>query len=469
MATAKVKSYQGQLSLPFELGENMYIGDPFFVYDDAGSPKIAKCVSKTSGKSNYAKAYYSVACMIDTDKFVIVYRDVDNSSHGYARVGRINGDNTITWGTASRFLAASVYYIDVCSHANLAFSVSFRNAAAHTALMCATVNTTTLAITYGIEYAVGSGTCSYIQNCSPAAGKVCMAYKDSGYSNYLVSRAATIVGTVATIGTYATLDTSSTNYVGMSSPATNKVVVTYYAASKGYAVAATLSGTTITAGTRSEFNGGTVYSAYNKSPATDKIVVVYRNSLDGYKPWARCATLVGTTFTWGTAIRVVDIASYYHTIAVLDTDDILFAVSWDTAPYKCSAIKATITGTTITLGTNDIFSTSRCSYIDSIGVAADKYVVCWYDQGLFTSYALAVEGEVNTIPRCLGILEETGLNGDTKKCSILGGVTNAFTGLTIGSVYYIQDDGTVTDTASSYPIGVAYKSDEGYLSKTFQG
>lgn len=471
MAKASIRPYQGQLSLPFELGENLSAGDPIYVYNDSGTAKIAKCMSNTANQSAHGKGYYNQGCMVNTAKFVVVYRDLNNSNRGYIRAGDINGDNSITWGTAVLFWASTTYYIDVCSHATDAFCIVYRGVSSYTELRAGTINTGTLAIILGTAVSIGTGICYYNQICSPATGKVCAVWKDAGISNYLVGRAATITGsTIGIPGATQTLDAVSPSYIGLCSPATDKIVATYYYNAKGYAVAATLVGTAFNApGIHSEFNAAAVYSTYVKSPNTNKVAVVYRNAFDGYKPYIRCATLSGLIFTWGTAVKVSNESSYYQALGVLATDELVLMYTKDIAPYKGLTIKASISGTAISLATAECFLDDRGYYIDCFGVNATKYGILWYDTVGANAYTLIVDGPLNTIPNCLGILEETGVTGESKKGAMLNSITKALSGLTIGSAYYIQSDGSITLTQSPYPIALAYKSNEAFISKTILG
>ena len=465
MAIARVKASPPQVS--FELGENMTMGDPFRVYDDSGSPKIDKCLSTVSNKSNYAKGYYNASCMTSTDVFVVVYRDLNNSNRGYIRAGKIAVNNTITWGTAVCFYSSTAYYLDVCSHTTGAFCITYKGTGNLAEIIAGTLSSTTLVITLGAAaVSLSTGTCYYNQICSPATGKVMAVYKDAGQSNRTQATAATIVGTVITAGAAIAIDTLSASYISSCSPATDKVVTTFYGSSRGYAVASTLVGTVINSGGRSEFSAAAVYSTYVKSPATDKVVVIYRNSADSYKPYARSASLVGTVFTWGTAIKILDSPSYYQAIGIFATDSIVFMVSKDDVSYKGIAIKATLSGTTITLGTSDTFIDARIYYVDCIGISATRYALVWYDTALLNSYALIVEDDVNSIPQCLGILEETGIAGETKKCAMLNSTSDSMSGLTIADRYYIQEDGSISTTLSAYPIAYAYDTDKLFITKT---
>ena len=472
MAKARLIPESGPLSLPLELGEDLSAGDPIYVYDDAGTAKIKKCVSNTTNKSSYGKGYYNVGCMVETvarKNFVVVYRDLNNSSYVYVRAGQIATDNTITWGTAVQVYAGAAYYLDVCSYASGYFCVTFRGTSNVAQVRAGSVGATNLSISMGSAVNASVGACYYNQICSPAPNKICVICKDAGTSNYTIAVAGTIVTHTITLGSQVTLDTLSASYLGICSPATDKIAATYYGSSKGYAIGATISGTTITPGTRSEFNSGAVYSTYVKSPSTDKVVVAYRNAADGYKPYARCATLSGTAFTWGTALKLLDSTSYYQSIGILGTSDIVFNITKDLSPYKAMSIKASISGTTLSLEPAETYYADRAYYIDCLGVSSTRYALIWYATIDAVSYALVVEGELNSIPKCLGLLEEAGSLGETKECRPVNSISESMSSLSIGQEYFIQDNGSITTATSSYPIALAYDTNKLFLSKTLIG
>lgn len=53
----------------------------------------------------------------------------------------------------------------------------------------------------------------------------------------------------------------------------------------------------------------------------------------------------------------------------------------------------------------------------------------------------------------IGVLAETGTTGETKKVVTEGKIINTFTGQTPGAIAYIQTDGSITESSTSYPIG----------------
>ena len=473
MAKASIKSFQGQLSLPFELGENMSAGDPFYVCGETGSSKIFKCSSQAGRKADVCKGYYNCACQIDSSLVVLVYRDLAGSNYGRVVAGRIKADNSITWGTPYSFWNSTAYYIDVCSHAANAFCVTFKGSGNQAVIKAGTVDPITLNITMGTSVTLSVGACYYNCVCSPSPGKVVCIYRDGGLSNYLMGRSATITGTTINApGAATTLLTGSCSYMSICSPDTDKIAFAYYYSSKGYAKAATLTGTTINApGVQSEFCSSYVYTIYIEKADTDKIVVIFRNASDSYKPHARCTTITGSTLDpWGTDVKLAEYSSYYQAIGVLEPNEVVFMFTADASPYKVSVRKASISGKTITLGCVEMVHNDRSYYIDCVGLAADKYALFWYEvSGALMTEGLVVEGRLNTIPQCLGLLSKSGLLGEIKRGDLLNSVTKALSGLTIGRLGYIQNDGSISSAESFYPIIMAYETDEAFISKTLMG
>jgi|DEB0MinimDraft_6_1074348.scaffolds.fasta_scaffold18239_1 hypothetical protein len=60
-----------------------------------------------------------------------------------------------------------------------------------------------------------------------------------------------------------------------------------------------------------------------------------------------------------------------------------------------------------------------------------------------------------TSTNLLGISNETQADGQTTEIAIIGSVVDGFTGLTIGSNYYVQEDGTITTSTGGQLIGKA--------------
>jgi len=64
----------------------------------------------------------------------------------------------------------------------------------------------------------------------------------------------------------------------------------------------------------------------------------------------------------------------------------------------------------------------------------------------------------NASERFIGITDQAIADTATGAVIVQGGVSDKVTGLTTGSDYYVQDDGTLSTTVSSVPAGRALSS-----------
>lgn len=450
----------GGLEWSFELGQNLNAGDPVLVYNDSGA-KIKKVMSALSNKEDFGRGYYNCLALVDTDIYVVAYRDIDSLNYGIVRAIRINPDTTVTLGAPYTFWSTYLYNPDICSQATLGFCVTYKGAGNLAVVQAGTVNSVTLDITMGSSVSLSTGTCYYNQVISPAPGVVAAVYRDNG-TGYMESRAFTIAGNViGTPGAVRTLVTYSASYLCLCSPALNKIAVSYYQSSRGRMIAATLTGTTINApGAYSEFNAAPVYSTYCCAVDTDKVMVLYRDGGDAYKGNMRVNTMTGVTFnTWGTEKTFIDEYSYYHAVAKLDTNKFVIIASDDTTPYTGHILRGTLSGMEILVSSDEKFMYNRIYYVDIIGITSNQYAVVWYDTALSKGFTLVVEGDINTIPSCDGLTKESGLLGEIKKVDIIGGVSEQILGMTPGDTMYIQDDGSISNIKSNDMIGKAVGSD----------
>jgi hypothetical protein len=89
-------------------------------------------------------------------------------------------------------------------------------------------------------------------------------------------------------------------------------------------------------------------------------------------------------------------------------------------------------------------------------------MLVWRDTaGAVTQY-LVVDSPIGSgADDTIGILEETGADGNIKPVAMLGAISRALSGLQVGATYYVDDtDGSLTTTPTRYPIGIAIETDE---------
>jgi hypothetical protein len=138
-----------------------------------------------------------------------------------------------------------------------------------------------------------------------------------GIGNF-VAKAFTVSGTTITAGSLATstgyLGTDFTQYYKLSS--TSILISGITSGTAQYYLAATVSGTTITFGTQTASttiqvrNNATTIAAYSVPICViddNKFIVGYTNAANSNRPFVLCATVSGTTITFGTGVEIAQI------------------------------------------------------------------------------------------------------------------------------------------------------------------
>jgi hypothetical protein len=167
----------------------------------------------------------------------------------------------------------------------------------------------------------------------------------------------------------------------------------------------------------------------------------------------------GTTITAGTQTSLTtDNIEYLSSIYLPDKNLTVVGGRNDTVSGYISAMSVTISGTTPTslgLGTvtADAVRQHNLAY-DSV----NEYLIAAVrddgpDYGAAITYTPAFVSTNSA--DFIGITAEAISDTATGPVNVYGGINEAQTGLTIGSDYYVQDDGSLSTTASSVKVGQA--------------
>ena len=170
-------------------------------------------------------------------------------------------------------------------------------------------------------------------------------------------------------------------------------------------------------------------------------------------------TVSGTTISTGTQTTLTtDNVEYLYSIYLPDKNIIVIGGRNDTVSGRIYAMTVSISGTT---PTNLDFSQVTAESIRNHGLTYDsvnQYVIAAVrdnanDYGAaftYTPYFI----DANSAD-FIGITQEAIADTATGSVNTFGGINEAQSGLTIGSDYYVQDDGTLSTTASSVKVGQA--------------
>jgi len=368
----------------------------------------------------------AVAFDSNSNKVVIAYRDNSNSDYGTAIVGTVSG-TAISFGSEVVFEAADSRYTTAVFDSNsnkvvIGYS-DYGNSQYGTAIV-GTVSGTS--ISFGTPVIYESAPSRYqASTFDTSSNKVVIAYQDNGNSNYGTAVVGTVSGTSVSFGSPVVYEAGDVQGQGAGFDSTNnKVVIAYRdGGNSGYgtAIVGTVSGTSISFGT------AVVYEAANSNGASvtydstaQKIVISYTDT-GASTANAIVGTVSGTSISFGSPV-VFSASSIYGSSVIYDISQNKIVISYGSVSSGKSLV-GTVNGTTISFGTATTFSAAATGEVSAVYDSSTNKTV--------TTFALT-----------------TGYAGK----AIVGSLANT---LTIGSTYYVQDDGTLATTSSSTKAGKA--------------
>ena len=414
----------------------------------------------------------SIAFDSNSNKVVLVTCDYGASGYGKAFVGTVSG-------TSISYATPVVFNSGYTSHTSTAFDsnsnkvvVAWRDDSSGDDGFCVVGTVSGTTISFGTENNFSGTNAARMTATSVVfdsnSNKIVICYSDQGNSYYPTAIVGTISGTTISFGTKVQGASSAAWEVSAVFDSGSNQVVMFYRdnGNSNYptGVVTTVSGTSISFGAAvvvESVNQATNYAhcvGYN--PVADKILFSYANVVSA--PWGGKAT-VGTVS--GTSISIGSTVNYFtnedlHTNQM--TYESLFesnVISYSQGTTDGSVVQITISGTVPSAGTPIVFETDNLKVERGIATCFDssnnKVVT------LFTNVTNASIGEAVVITpggslsnltatNFIGISDAAILDTASGNVTVKGGVAAAgLSGLTIGSDYYVQGDGTFATSAGT--------------------
>ena len=415
----------------------------------------------------------------NSNKVVISYKDSGNSNYGTAVVGTV-ASGAITFGTPVVFNSGAMYYSDVSfdSDANKVVIVYRDDSDSYqgTAVV-GTVSGTS--ISFGTEQHYETGWAYYMVAAFDSnSNKTVIAWKDNdtSYGNAVV---ATISGTDISFGTAVVFESANTSNIGICFDSNlNKIVIAYRDngnSNYGTAIVGTVSGTDISFGSAVVFESATCQSIYPVFDTnSNKVVISYQDGGDSYGGKGIVGTVSGTSISFGTAS-----ASYgygYHGGAVFVPtvpdgsggstafNKVVVTYQEEAATNRGTYVVGTVSGTDITFGSEIVYETGNSAYHRPTFDSNSHLVVVSYEDDDDNDYGKSVVIDPSITPNYLnwiGIADAAISDTATGTINLIGSIDDSQSSLTIGSLYYMQDDATVTTTsATNREVGRAVSATE---------
>ena len=366
----------------------------------------------------------SIAFDPSDQKFVIVYRDVNDSYNGKLVLGNWNGSNDVSVGSpvtvdnggnsASHFSSSTVVYDS--SADKVAIFYNWNNEFGGTYVSKYRVGTIS-----GASITLGSATqwdtawnSQFSSVYDSVNGKIVIAYRngDNNTGEVIVGEiTGSGSGASVTLGSpvsFSSVNTQSPNLAF--DPNEGKVAITYRddSTSVGVAKIGTVSGNSITVGAGTTFGtGDTYYPRVIYETNAKKFVYNYKISAGKEEWYYSVATVDGTTVSIGASVFVAH-KTQTSGVVVFDPDE-----------------------GTLVFGGNFALTSS--------GQTDDRAV----------AYKIEYLNTTLTSENFIGFSDAAYTNGQTAKIQIVSSVDDAQTGLTTGSQFYVQKDGSLGTTADT--------------------
>jgi len=360
----------------------------------------------------------------NSNKVVFVYRDSGDGGKGTARVFQNAG--SLTNLTAENYIGMSSGVVEVTGSAEqeIGSETVFESGnTQYTATAYDTVNDKIVIVYEDVDnsqYAtavVGTVSGNTISFGTPVvfrsantdqqaivfdenAGKFLIFYRDnSNAQGYGI--VGTVSGTSISFGSAVQFN-SSNNPVVMSASydsTAQKCVLVWRAngaSDVGRAKVATISGTSVSFGSVATYNNGTTgWCSVAYDANANKHVVAYEDGGNSNKGTAVVGTVSGTSISFGSEVVFCDDASRIATVYDSTAQKIVIAYRDEINNNYGTAIVGTVSGTSISFGTPTVFEAAATLQVSAVyDATADKVVVVYNDQGN-SAYGTIAVGDVD--------------------------------------------------------------------------
>jgi len=384
----KVKADGTYVTIPAgEVSEFFYGNNNWYVIEKTGrefSRDIdGNNLSSSEFVFNTAGLVYISIAMIDSTHFVIAYCDYGNNNYGTAIIGTVSG-SSISFGSEYVFNAAGTYYPFAATIDSTHFVIAYADDGNNnngTAII-GTISGTS--ISFGSKYVFNAGHTNYISAAMIDSTHFVVAYMDVGNSSYGTAIIGTVSGTSISFGSEYVFNAADNYYISVATLDSTHFVVAWQDAGNsnyGTAIIGTVSGSSISFGSEYVFNAGATYYISAAMIDSTHFVVAYWDNGNSDYGTAIIGTVSGSTISFGSEY-VFNTGNTYH-ISVATIDSTHFVVAWQDAGNSDygTAIIGTINGSSISFDSEYVFNAAGTHYNSAAMLDSTHFVVAYSDGG----------------------------------------------------------------------------------------
>ena len=424
-------------------------GDPVTLNTDG---TVSKCGQLQSPTESFGVSAQRKTVMYDTgnDATVVVYQGNNNDS--YAIVATYaNGE--YSFGSPVRLNSQSTYDCTGCydPDSGKIFTVWFNASSSNTGMAMGTVSGNS--ISFGSTYTFSQYTDALSACYDENVNRVVLAYRDMTPNRGGV-RAASISGSTITIGSQTTFQSSAVRDPRVAYDSTNLKTALVYrhsaSSDQGKGSVLTISGTSVTVNSSSNFGSSTnnEQNAIAFDANTNKFVVAYKAGSAGNIGRLVTGTISGTSISFSSEVQFTSATAPAANWP---------GVAYSTALSQCYVSIAqgyiypvTTSGSTPSVGTE--FRLDNRNEDSDLGYNPDQSQFLYVTDDGLSGYNPAARPA-----SFVGVATAAMSNGQTNDITVVGGVNEAVSGLTVGAPIYLENSGVLgtTSTNSNGKVGQA--------------
>ena len=392
------------------------------------------------------------------NKVIICYRQyVGGVGSSLAVVGTVSS-GSITFGTPVTIGTSITDPYPTFATTSGKVFISYKTSSALSGVV-GTVSGTS--ISFGSAVTIFSGVNNYsVSTYDSANDKIVVAWSNS--STNAQARVGTISGTSISFGSAVVFSSSNANYHAICYDSTNeKIVIASNVGSIGKAVVGTVSGTSISFGGAVNYSAtDPQYQAVAYDVAKERVLISWR-SPDNSMLYSIVGEVSGASISYGSA------ATFGYHGGDLMTSVYNTALKKIVIGYKStSSYPATrtveITGSSATMSTPIVIQSSASNVAIVYDPDSNTINVATNTNSTGRSYLQTLAAVITnlTTTNFIGVTDAAIANSATGSVTIKGGTTTNLSSLTVNSVYYVQNDGSISTvtTAPAVRIGRALSS-----------
>jgi len=256
-------------------------------------------------------------------------------------------------------------------------------------------------IAYGSEYVFNPGSTLYTSAAALSSTTFVVAYEDESNSHRGTAVIGTVSGNTITYGSEYVFNPGYTQGSSVVALSSTKFVVAYTDegnSNYGTAVIGDVSGSAITYGSEYVFNTDETFYISAAALSTSKFVVSYVEWWGSVEDPGICGTTVGTisgtTITYGSEYVFQMGITEYLSAAALSTSKFVVAYRDESNSFYGTAVIGDVSGTIVTYGSKYVFNPANTKCISIAALSSAKLVVAYMDFDN-SFYGTAVIGDVS--------------------------------------------------------------------------